>query len=370
MFGDASRATLVLPRIRRRGVLGAAAIASGGASLLAACGGQPSTASPGGSTAASPTLAATAAPTAKPVEKASLRLSWIKNTEFAGFFAALEKGYYKDEALDLTVNPSAQTLPEIQAVATKADTIALTGGQSLMLARSQGIPVKAIGALFQKGPGCFVWLEKSGIKDIQDFKGKKIGVQQTARPSTEAMLAINKMSADDVTFVPIGFDLAPLLTGQVDVLTGLVTNQVIALEQQGEKVGYKAYGDLGFNFYWNTPVVLDETLGARKDFLAAWLRASARGWDYALKNPDEVAKLVVEKYGDGLDITNQTLELKRETPLIRTDFSTQKGLFWMDPAVWKAGHDILVNQTKQLEKPLNLDDVQTLDVLNKIGKVA
>ena len=77
-----------------------------------------------------------------------------------------------------------------------------------MLARAQGIPVTAFGALFQKGPGAFVWLESSGIKGIKDFKGKKIGHQQTARASTEAMLTLNGLSVDDVSMVPIGFDLA------------------------------------------------------------------------------------------------------------------------------------------------------------------
>jgi ABC-type nitrate/sulfonate/bicarbonate transport system substrate-binding protein len=358
MFGDASRLALALPRARRRSV-GVAGLAGLG---LVACG---ETAPPSSASATS----GTSAPTQRPTESFSQRLSWIKNTEFAGFFVAQEKGYYKDEAINLTINGSAQNLTEVQAVSGKTDLIGLSGGASLMLARAQGIPVKSFGALFQKGPGAFVWLESSGIKSIKDFKGRKVGHQQTARASTEAMLSINGMSIDDVTMIPIGFDLAPLLTGQVDVLTGLVTNQVVLLEQEGHKVGFAPYSDLGFGFYWNTPFVLEETFNTKKDLLAAWLRASARGWDYALKNPDEVAKLVVDKYGEGLDLANQTIELKRETPLISTDFTKQRGLFWMDRAVWQTGHDLLLNRTKQLEKSLNVDDVMTLDILNRVGKV-
>lgn len=358
MFGDASKVTLALPRPRRRAVTLASAAGLG----LVACGEavQPSAATGPASTPAA---------AQRPTESFSLRLSWIKNTEFAGFFVAQEKGYYKDEAINLTINGSAQNLTEVQAVAGKSDLIGLSGGASLMLARAQGIPVKAFGALFQKGPGAFVWLESSGIKGIKDFKGKKIGHQQTARASTEAMLSINGMSMEDVTMIPIGFDVAPLLTGQVDVLTGLVTNQVVLLEQQGHKVGYAPYSDLGFGFYWNTPFVLDDSFNAKKDVLSAWLRASARGWDFALKNPDEVAKLVVEKYGEGLDLVNQTIELKRETPLISTDFTRARGLFWMDRTVWQTGQEILLNRTKQLEKPLNVDDVMSLDILARIGKV-
>lgn len=377
MFGAASRVTLQLPR-RRRDVLGAGVAGLTSLGFAAGCGaGGPSTSPAAGGSPASPAPRADASAgtaTGSPatrgaVQPASLRLSWIKNTEFAGFFAAQDRGYYRDEGIDLTINGAAQNLSEVQAVASKADTIGLSGGLSLLLARAQGLPVKAFGALFQRGPGCFLWLSRSGIKGIQDFKGKKIGIQQTARASTEAMLTMNNLSVEDVTLVTVGFDLQPLLTGQVDVLTGLVTNQVVLLEQQGEQVGYSPYADLGFTFYWNTPFVLEETLRDRKDLLTAWLRASARGWDYALQNPDEVAKLVVEKYGEGLDLTNQTLELKRETPLIRSELTAQKGLFWMDPAVWRTGQDILLSRTRQLEKPVAAEDVATLEILTRVGKI-
>ena len=376
MFGDASKLSVILGVQSRRSALGGGVASL--AALLAACGGDSPAAAPTVAAvkattapAAAPTTAPAAPTTAAPkaVTDVSLRLSWIKNTEFAGVFAAMEKGYYKDEGIALTVNPSAQNLPEVQAVAGKTDTIGLSGGASLFLARAQGVPVKAFGATFQKGPGCFLWKDGSGIKRIADFKGKKIGHQQTARASTEAMLTINNLKVEDVTLVPVGFDVQPLLTGQVDVLTGLVTNQVLALEGAGEKIGYAPYADLGFGFYWNTPFALEETLASKKDLLVAWLRATARGWDYALKNADEVAKFVVDKYGEGLKLDNQLLELKRETPLIQTDFTKQKGLMWMDRAVWQSGHDILLNRTKQLEKAVPVDDVMTLEILEKIGKI-
>lgn len=365
MFGDASKMTLSLPLGRRR-VVGTAGMAAIAALGIGACG----TGSQGAAPAANATTArATAQPTVRPVESLSLRLSWIKNVEFAGFFVAQDKGFYKDEGIDLTINPTAQNLPEIQAIATKADPIGLSGSTSLLKARAQGIPVKAFGALFQKGPGCFIWLEKSGIKGVKDFKGKKLGGLQSSRASIEATLIMQGLSPEDVTFQPVGFDVTPLLTGQVDILAGIVTNQVVVLEQQGEKVGFVPYNDLGFVSYWNTPFALEETLRAKKDLLAAWLRASARGWEQAIKNPDETARLVVEKYGEGLDLKNQTIEMHREIPFIQTDFTKQKGLFWMERSVWQQAHDTLLNRTKELEKPVSLDDVMTLDVLQMIGKV-
>jgi NitT/TauT family transport system substrate-binding protein len=356
MFGDASRLTLALPLGRRAaGTMGLGGLS---ALALAACGGTATTAGGG---------AAGSAP--KAVQTASLRLSWIKNVEFAGFFQAQERGFYKDEGIELTINGTAQNLPEVQAIASKADVIGLSGSTSLLKARAQGIPVKAFGALFQKGPGCFIWLEKSGIKGVRDFKGKKLGGLNSSRPSIEATLALQSLKPEDVTFVPVGFDIAPLLTGQVDILAGIVTNQVVLLEQQGEKVGFVPYNDLGFVSYWNTPFALDETFKSRQDLLVAWLRASARGWDYAIKNPDATAKLVVEKYGEGLDLKNQTIEMQREIPFISTDFTRQKGLFWMDRAVWQQAHDALLNKTKEIEKAVPLDEVMTLDVLQKVGKV-
>jgi ABC-type nitrate/sulfonate/bicarbonate transport system substrate-binding protein len=355
MFGDASKLTLELPPLGRRRMMGGG-LAGLAALGLAACGAGEST-------------GAGASGTARPQESLSLRLSWVKNVEFAGFFVAQERGFYKDEGINLTINGTAQNLPEIQAVSTRADLIGLSGSTSLLKARAQGVPVTAFGALFQKGPGCFIWLEKSGIKSIKDFKGKKVGGLQSSRPSIEAILLMNGMKADDITFVPIGFDVTPLLTGQVDVLAGIVTNQVVVLEQQGEKVGFQAYNDLGFVSYWNTPFVLEETLKSKKDLLTAWLRASARGWVEALKAPDATAKLVVEKYGEGLDLKNQTIELQREIPFIQTDFTKQKGLFWMERPVWQKAHDALLNQSKELEKAVPLDQVMTLEILEKVGKI-
>lgn len=351
MFGDASRIELALPLARRRTMLSsAAALAALG---LAGCGSAQS--APGGA--------------AKEPQSLSLRLSWIKNVEFAGFFVAQERGFYKDEGINLTINGTAQNLPEIQAVATRADVIGLSGSTSLLKARAQGIPVKAFGALFQKGPGCYIWLEKSGIKSIKDFKGKKVGGLQSARPSTNLILSLHGLKPEDITFVPIGFEVTPLLTGQVDVLAGIVTNQVVVLEQQGEKIGFQAYNDLGFVSYWNTPFALEETLKNRKDLLAAWLRASARGWSEAIKAPDATARLVVEKYGEGLDLKNQTIEMQREIPFIQTDFTKQKGLFWMERATWQKAHDTLRQIPGELEQAVPLDDVMTLDVLEKAGKI-
>ncbi|HEV2122146.1 MAG TPA: ABC transporter substrate-binding protein, partial [Chloroflexota bacterium] len=173
MFGDASKMTLSLPLGRRR-VAGTAGMAALAALGLVTCG----TGTQGAAPAAQSTKTQ---PTVRPVENLSLRLSWIKNVEFAGFFVAQDKGYYKDEGINLTINPTAQNLPEIQAIATKADLIGLSGSTSLLKARGQGIPVKAFGALFQKGPGCFIWLEKSGIKGVKDFKGKRLGGLQSSR---------------------------------------------------------------------------------------------------------------------------------------------------------------------------------------------
>ncbi|HEV2125484.1 MAG TPA: hypothetical protein VGW38_22260, partial [Chloroflexota bacterium] len=72
---------------------------------------------------------------------------------------------------------------------------------------------------------------------------------------------------------------------------------------------------------------------------------------------------------EGLDLKNQTIEMHREIPFIQTDFTKQKGLFWMERSVWQQAHDALLNRTKELEKPVNLDDVMTLDILQMIGKV-
>ena len=119
-------------------------------------------------------LSVLAQASAAPV-KASLRLKWLPQAQFAGFYYAQAKGYYKDAGIDLTINPGGPNLLTENLVATGADTFGLSGGtDSVMGAIDKGLPIVAVGVAHQITPFVFVTRADGPVKSLKDFEGKKV----------------------------------------------------------------------------------------------------------------------------------------------------------------------------------------------------
>ena len=138
-------------------------------------------------------------PAQKEATAVSLRLPWIINAQFAGPFTALEKGYFKDEGLNVTINPGGFDINSITLVAAGEDTFGLHDMGSLLLARSEGIPLISAATFFQKHPGGAMALATSGIKTLQDFAGKTMGFQEGGPwMLTKAMMRKNGVDPDSM----------------------------------------------------------------------------------------------------------------------------------------------------------------------------
>src|ERR1700744_5317304 len=106
---------------------------------------------------------------------ASLRLKWLPQAQFIGYYVAKDKGYYADEGIALTINPGGPNIIAENMVGSGVDTFGHGGGMaSLLQAREKGLPIVGIGMLFQETPYRLVALEKAGIKNFTDLKGKTI----------------------------------------------------------------------------------------------------------------------------------------------------------------------------------------------------
>ena len=158
---------------------------------------------------------------AKP-ENINMRLGWLANAQYAGDFVALEKGWFKERGVELKIEPGGPSIDPISLTAGGSSTLGNVASiAALILARSNGLPVKAFGTALQRHPFAFITLDKS-INSPKDFVGKKIGIQATARPLINAVIAKYQLPRDQVQVQVIGSDTLPLKTGQVDIITGWV----------------------------------------------------------------------------------------------------------------------------------------------------
>jgi NitT/TauT family transport system substrate-binding protein len=338
------RLTLWTTPVSRRGLL------AGGALLaLGAAGGR--------------VLETPAPAAAQGMTALSEQLGWLVNAQMAGDFVSIGKGYFKDAGIDLKIQPGGPNIDPIQIVAGGGVPFGNVSSVAVLVnARSRGLPVKAFGTVLQRHPFAFIFLTKSGIRTPRDFEGKTIGIQATARPLLEAVLAKYKVPQDKVKVQFVGGDTRPLVTGQVDVITGWIIDapQIDAVRQAGSYSYFKLW-DLGIQLYAYTYFTTDRVLGERKDVLVRFLAASAKGWAYAAEHPDEAVDLVL-KAAPALSRPLELQTWKNEIPYMSSPLTKEHGFGYMEPKVWKAISDTYYG-LKQIPRGVAPSEVMTNEIV-------
>ncbi len=210
----------------------------------------------------------------------AMQAAWINDAEFAGYFLAMDQGYYTAEGLDLTYLPGGpDVIPEGTIVAGRADLALTTPDTTIKAIVEQGAKFKIIGAQYQKNPIGIVSLAKNPIMTPADMVGKTIAVPPVNTISVEALLAMNGVDRASVNIVPYAYDPTPLIKGEIDASLDFTTNVPYTIKTMGEEaVSFLLY-DFGYTIYNDTVVVTEDILAAKRKELVAWLRASRKGWD-------------------------------------------------------------------------------------------
>ncbi len=269
-----------------------------------------------------------------------VQLSWIKNEEFSGEFFADSNGYYTAAGFDsVTMTPGPST-GAAELISGAAD-VALSDAVSIgSVVASEGAPLKIIGTTYQKNPFTVLSLKSGGnIKTAADLKGKKIGVQDSNTALFKALLAANDISESDVTIVPVQFDPAPLLSGDVDGFIAYLTNEAITVAASGVETTNLPFADNGLPFVAETVAVTDDMIANNREKLKAFLVAEIKGWSDAVKDPEAGAKLAVDTYGKDLDLNLDNSVAGATTQaeeLVVSDETAKNGLFTISDDLQKA----------------------------------
>jgi len=306
-------------------------------------------------------LAASAQP--KSPEPVVYQMGWVKSVQFGGHFAALEQNYFQDEGIQAEFKTGGPNIDPVTIVASGQALIGDRGSSDLIIARAKGVPVKAFAAIFQKSPYALMSLKTKPIRSLQDMIGKTIAIPDVRRATVVALLRRAKVDDTKVTFVPVGTDPSILATGQVDGYFGFATNQGIVLRTRGVDIEIVYLYDLGDVAYAQAIFATDDTLASKRDLLVRWLRADIRGWQWAVENPEGVAKLMVDKYGQkGLDLKAQTAEAKAQAELIAGGDAARKGVLWISSEVFEQAIK-LASENGVIKTPLAASDVVTMSIV-------
>ena len=255
--------------------------------------------------------AALAAAPALAADPLTLQLKWVTQAQFGGYYVALAKGFYKDEGLEVTIKPGGPDVaPETIIAGGGADVIVDWMGGALA-AREKGTKLINIAQPFTKAGMELVCPKDTGIKTEADFKGKTLGVWFFGNeyPFYAWMNKIGMPTEggpDGVTVLKQSFDVQPLIQKQADCISVMTYNELGQAMDAGftpDKLTIFNYTDMGNDLLEDGLYALEDKLAdkAFKDKMVRFVRASMKGWDYALAHPDEAAQIVVDNGGQDLN---------------------------------------------------------------------
>lgn len=228
----------------------------------------------------------------------NVQLSWLKNTEFAGEYLAIDNGYFADAGFSdvtLTAGGSGST-SAVTAVLSDQAFVGISGPLQVAPAILEGAEVKIIATGYQKNPFSIISLADNPITDPEDLVGKTVAVSDSNILVFNAMLEINDISADEVTVVPFS-DTSQLTTGQVDGYLGYTTSGPYALELQGFDANEFLLADYGMAIVSESYVASDEMIQNEPEKIKAYLKAVVQGWQAALADPEAATTAAVDDYG-------------------------------------------------------------------------
>ena len=289
--------------------------------------------------------------------KVSLALDWFPNANHAGLFVALERGYFKDEGLEVTAYTPEDPASILQTVGTGADQFGINYQPDLLLARAVDVPVVSIAAIVQRPLNSVLVLRESGITRPRDLIGKKVGYPgiPTNEPLLDTMLKHDgARGLEDVELVNVGFNLGAALLGkQVDACVGCYwTHESISIENQGYAVEIMRMEEWGVPSYYELVLVTnEEMLGKNPDTVRRFVRAFLRGYEDAASDPQGAIDVLVRAHPEiDQDIDRPGVDLL--APLWRIDVPAvgwQEQARWVDFTLWMQDSGLLDGPVDPLE---------------------
>ncbi|MBC7146539.1 MAG: ABC transporter substrate-binding protein [Thioclava marina] len=305
-------------------------------------------------------------------EDVTLQLKWVTQAQFAGYYVALEKGYYSDAGLDVTIKPGGPDIAPEQVIAGGGADVIVDWMPAALAAREKGLPLVNIAQPYKKSGMMLTCLKESGIESPKDFPGHTLGVwffgNEYPFLSWMNHLGISTEGGDDgVTVLKQGFNVDPLLQKQAACISTMTYNeywQVIDAGISPDQLITFKYEDEGVATLEDGLYVMEDNLKdpAFVEKMAKFVKASMEGWKYAEANPKEAAEIVLEYDETGA----QTME-HQERMMTEVAKLTEGSNGALDPADYERTVDVLMSGGSDPVITKKPDGAWTHEVTDKAG---
>jgi NitT/TauT family transport system substrate-binding protein len=295
------------------------------------------------------------APADAQTQKFPFRLNWTLYGEHAPFFVARDKGFYREEGLEIEIQEGSGSTTVSQLVANATSPVAYVDAATMMRGVGAGMPIKAVGVTLQQSPMAFIYrADAPRPTQISEIKGSRIAI--TAGDASLAIFTafMGKlgMKLEDVQMITVANPAAKeqaVLNKQADALLGYFMDQGPRMQlQTGVKMGWtRLYDMAGVTTLSSAIITNNDWLKDAKnqDALRRFLRASQRGWDYSNRNRAEAAE-IFRKSAPVFTQEIALLEVDGTMSIIHTERTKGKPIGWSDEGDWKDSQDLLEKYAK------------------------
>ena len=234
---------------------------------------------------------------AQELKKVTLQLSWFDQFQFAGYYMAKEKGFYKDAGLDVEIKPF-QFGIDIPKEVSDGKLDFAVGRETLILERTKDRNIVALYALFQATPLILVSTKESGINTINDFSNKKVmtTIDDASEVSLKAMIVSNKVKLENLTFLKHTHDIDDLINKNTDVISAYISKSPYELQKKGIEYNLFDPKKFGFDMYSDMLFTSENLINNDLETVLKFRKASLKGWEYAYSNIEESVNVIIDKY--------------------------------------------------------------------------
>ena len=266
------------------------------------------------------------------IEDTSLRLKWICQAQFAGFYMANAEKYYEQEGLKVRIDPAGPNISPIQSVVSGINEFGIAGAEQIITAIDNDIPIVAIAVIYRETPEALTSKKNLNINNPQDLVGKTVGVIYGDDENLYRLfLKKNNIDEKNINEVPAVTGITQILTDKVDAKMAYEMNDSVLLKLEGEDVNVLKFRDYGVKVYADTIFTTKELIEKNPEKVKKFVNASIKGWQEAIKNPEKAIDELI-KVNSSLNYDHQLGYLNGSIPIILTDekigYSSEKT--WQD----------------------------------------
>ncbi len=270
------------------------------------------------------------APAGANLDKVILRLKWLHQFQFAGYYAAIEQGYYREAGLEVEIVEDNPEEASINTVVSGRAQFGI-GGAELLLHRSRGEPVVVLAAIYQHSPLAFLVPATSDITNIHQLVGRRVMLEKHSAELL-AYLRAEGMKMEDLEILPHTYGVNELIAGKADAISAYLSDEPFNFVER--KLDYRVFTpqSSGIDFYGDVLFTSEEQIRRYPERVKAFVEATKKGWQYAMDHPQELVDLILNRYSQRHSREHLLFEADKSKALIGRDVVE---IGYMNPGRWR-----------------------------------